>query len=77
MWDIIKDGEVNWAVVVEHSVEMGTKYCHVLLAICSNFPISHFHRHRDFLFVMAGASAGENANVSPGNMWVCSHVVDL
>ena len=77
LWDVIKDGEVNWVVVIEHSDKMGTKYYHVLLAMCSNFSISHFHCHRDSLFVVAGASVGENANVFPNNSWVCLHVVDL
>ena len=51
--NFIKNGRVNRAMVVENSLEVRTKYCHIFLAISSRFAICHFHCHCHFLLVMS------------------------
>ena len=43
--DVSKDGWVDWAVVVENSLEMRTKHLHIFFSIGCRSSICHFHCH--------------------------------
>ncbi len=75
--DIVEDGRVNGAVVVEDGVEVRSKDSHVFFAIGRELSICHFHGHL-YLFLLVGSVAfGKETYVFPCDTWVREHVVDL
>ena len=77
MRDIVEDGRVNGAVVVEEAIKVRSKDGHVFLAIGRELPICHFHGHLYFFLVMGTVSFGKETYVFPWDTWVGAHVVDL
>ncbi len=75
--DIVKDGRVNGAVVVEDAIEVRSKDSHVFFAIGCELPICHFHCHLYFFLVMGSVSFGKETYVFPCDTLVRAHVVDL
>ncbi len=56
--DIVEDGWVNGAVVVEDAVKVRSKDSHVSLAIGRELPICHFQGHLNLFLVMSSVSLG-------------------
>ncbi len=50
---VSKNDGVHWAVVVENSLEMRAKHCHILFSIGCRFSICHFHCHFHFFLVVS------------------------
>ncbi len=76
--DIVEDGSVNGAVVVEDAVKVRSKDCHVFFAIGRELPICHFHGHLSF-FVMDSVSFGKETYVFHATcglermLWILEH----
>jgi hypothetical protein len=51
--DVSKNGGVHWAVVVENSLKMRAKHCHILFSIGCRFSICHFHCHFHFFLMVS------------------------
>ena len=50
--DFVKNARVDGAVIVEYSLKVRSKYCHIFFSIGGRFAICHLHCHFHFLLVM-------------------------